>query len=66
MTLEKEEIQVKECKVCKVLKKRVLSGKFNAKDKRWKSPEGGYWNGHVCAECHRAACAARIKKKRSE
>jgi hypothetical protein len=58
------EVQIKECKVCKKLLKRVFSGMFNKKDKKWKSPEGSCWNGHVCPDCHRQKCSDRQKKKR--
>lgn len=60
------EKQAKICKVCGVLKYRILKGKFNKKDKKWKGVNGdGYWNGHVCPECHRNRCAERQRAKRA-
>ena len=54
MEIEK---QVKLCKICGQLKTRVLSGKYNSKDKTWKDEKGeGHWNGHVCPDCHRGRC----------
>jgi ssDNA-binding Zn-finger/Zn-ribbon topoisomerase 1 len=62
---QQPEKQAKVCKVCNQLKVRILKGKFNKKDKKWKSAEGGYWNGHVCPECHRIRCAERQRLKRA-
>lgn len=58
------EKETKTCTNCGELKIRVLKGKYNKKDKRWKGVEGGYWNGHVCPDCHRKKCAERMRIKR--
>ena len=62
-----EERQSKVCNLCGELKVRVLKGKFNKKDKRWKGFNGdGYWNGHTCPDCHRKKCAERQRAKRAK
>lgn len=66
ITSSEPEKQVKKCNKCGELKIRILRGKFNKKDKKWKSPEGGYWNGHTCPDCHRAKCAERQRLKRAK
>lgn len=60
------EKQTKQCRVCGEIKIRVLKGKFNKKDKKWMGISGGYWNGHVCPECHRKKCAERQRVKRAK
>ena len=60
------EKQVKECRECRELKVRILKGKYNKKDKKWAGEAGGFWNGHVCPECHRRICAERQRERRQK
>lgn len=46
--VEKSEIN---CKVCGVLKTRILAGKWK-KDKKWVDEQGRSFNGKVCPDCH--------------
>jgi ssDNA-binding Zn-finger/Zn-ribbon topoisomerase 1 len=64
--LTNAEIETKQCKVCGEYKPRVFDGKFNKKDKRWRSPEGLLWNGLTCPECHKNKVAKHISKKRNK
>lgn len=59
-----KETQEKLCKVCGQIKTRHFDGKFNQKDKKWRSTDGSLWNGHVCPDCHRDRCKERQRSKR--
>lgn len=63
---EKPVVETKQCKVCNEYKIRVLDGKFNKKDKRWRDGDGRMWNGLVCPPCHSRRSADRLAKKREE
>lgn len=59
-------IETKQCKVCNEYKPRVLDGKFNGKDKRWRSPDGLLWNGLTCPDCHKEKVAKHLTEKREK
>lgn len=61
-----EERNIRQCKRCKVLKERILQGKFNDKDKKWSDPEGGIWNGHTCPTCTRIRVKESMRKLRNK
>lgn len=64
LDLTNAEIETKQCKICNEYKSRILDGKFNGKDKRWRSPEGLLWNGLTCPECHKNKVAKHLEEKR--
>lgn len=39
------------CKDCGKIKKRILAGMFNTKDKKWVDENQKLWNGSRCPEC---------------
>jgi len=59
-----EEINLKLCKVCGLLKKRILAGKWG-KDKKWIDEEGKLWNGKQCPTCNQARAKDSMKRMRN-
>jgi hypothetical protein len=53
------------CKICKVLKDRILDGKFDHINKRWVDETGLAWNGNVCPPCNRDRMKNVMRKIRS-
>lgn len=47
------DVDKRRCKVCNVVQNRILDGKFNQKDKRYRGDTPGYWNGSVCPSCNK-------------
>lgn len=60
-----QEIEIKLCKKCNELKKRIQDGKFDGKNKRWRDEEGSLWNGRVCGRCNLDRVKNLMKQKRS-
>ena len=54
-----------QCKICKEIKERILDGKFNSKDKRWKDGHGGLWNGLSCPLCTKKRVKEAMKRLRT-
>lgn len=49
-----EERNLRQCKVCKEIKLRILDGKYNdGRNKKWKDENGKLWNGNNCSDCHK-------------
>ena len=47
------EVQLKKCKICGELKRRIGHGRFGTKkDKRWVDEDGRQWMGLVCPPCN--------------
>lgn len=53
MSIIVQEIDMRRCKACGEFKERIMSGKFDTYNKRFKDTEGKYWNGNVCPACHK-------------
>lgn len=64
--LNKVEKNLKQCKVCNEIKMRVLSGKFDYKNKRYVDETGCAWNGHVCPSCHKNKTKHNMQGLRNE
>lgn len=61
-----QEFNMKNCKVCLKLKKRILIGKFDQLNKKYHDEDGLTWNGHVCGICHRNRIKENMRKKREK
>jgi len=59
-------VETKQCKGCGEYKTRILDGKFNGKDKRWRDINNLLWNGLRCPQCHKKKMAKSISDKRSK
>lgn len=62
-----EEKNNKQCKVCGLIKERILVGKFGEqkRNKKWSDSTGKLWNGHVCPDCHKAKAKENMRKFRA-
>jgi hypothetical protein len=56
------------CKKCNILKQRIETGKFDARNKKFIDESGLLWNGSVCGSCNRerVKLAMRIKRNVKE
>ena len=61
-----EEKNLRKCKVCGEMKSRILDGKFDDKNKRWKDETGKLWNGNICPVDHARIQAELQKARRSK
>lgn len=52
------------CKVCHIIKDKILVGKFNGKDKKYHDGIGKTWNGAVCPSCHKEEVRRRMQAMR--
>jgi hypothetical protein len=59
------DVDKRRCKVCNIVQNRILDGKFNQKDKRYRGDTPGYWNGSVCPSCNKVRVKTLMKVKRS-
>lgn len=59
-----QESNMVKCKVCAEIKRRILVGKYDAKNKRWENELGQMWNGLVCPPCHKGNMREREKQRR--
>lgn len=47
------EMNIRECKKCKVSKQRIEDGKYpNGKNKKYRDESGKLWSGNTCADCN--------------
>lgn len=61
------EVQKKECKVCKQLKERIFVGRFpDGRNKKWRDESGKLWSGLVCGICNVKRSHDMMKKGRNE
>ena len=60
-----EEVNYRVCKVCKVKKERIMSGKFPSNNIRWVDKEGKQWSGNTCASCNRDRASKTMIKLRN-
>lgn len=47
-----EEKNLRKCKQCNEVKYRIMDGKYDSINKRWRDQTGKTWNGRICGECH--------------
>lgn len=52
------------CKVCKKLKERIESGKYNLKDKKYVDDTGKVWMGSTCPSCNTERLKNHMRTKR--
>ena len=60
------EVNLKICKLCNKLKKRILIGKFDDRNKKYEDNDGLTWNGHVCGKCHQEKVKNYMRKVREK
>jgi hypothetical protein len=48
----KKDTDLKECKECKQLKKRILDKTYKDGNRRYLGEDGLMWNGRMCGACH--------------
>lgn len=53
------------CKICKQMKKRIMDGKFDEKNKRWKDENGKLWSGSYCPDCNKERVKIKMRIKRN-
>ena len=57
------EVDIVECGTCKKPKKRIFTGYFNKRVKRYQDESGSFWNGRkYCGTCN----LQRVRKKMGE
>ena len=61
-----KESNMTKCKVCGLLKRRILDGKFDDKNKRWVNEGNRLWNGKVCPDCHVGRMRERARLARED
>lgn len=54
----------RKCKICLRMKKRILVGKFDARNKRYNDENGKSWRGNICPSCHKEDIRSRMKAMR--
>lgn len=54
------------CKVCKLIKTRILVGKFDDKNKKWVNEDGKLFNGKTCPDCHKDKVRNETKQRRNK
>lgn len=59
-----QESNMVKCKVCSEVKRRILAGKYDDKNKRWENENGDAWNGLCCPTCHKGSMRERAKQGR--
>ena len=62
------ESNLRACKICKQLKNRIQSGKFDTRNKKYVDENGKLWSGSICPPCNteRVKLAMRIKRNVQE
>ena len=60
------ETDIRVCKSCQKLRKRVFAGRYRGKDKRFVDENGLLWNGSVCGLCNIARVRNHMAKLRQE
>lgn len=61
-----EEKNLTKCKKCEVIKYRILDGKFDKINKRWKDESGRLWSGKLCPDCQAEKMRQHMKLKRTK
>lgn len=61
----KTEVNLRHCRECGVLKKRILVGKFpDGKNNRYLDENNKLWNGLKCADCQSEHAKKKMKELR--
>lgn len=60
------DVDKKHCKICREMKTRILSGKYDSNNKKWVDETGSAWNGRVCPKCHKNKIKSNMRKLRDE
>lgn len=60
------EANLKRCKVCDQIKKRIQMGTYDGKNKKWVDESGKLWNGLMCPICHKGKAKSVMQKLRQE
>lgn len=60
-----QEANIKECKVCKVQKLRILCGKFPSMNNKYVDESGALWSGRTCPPCNQARVKAKMQQIRA-
>ena len=60
------ESKFKRCKRCGQVKKWILVGKFDEKNKKWQNEDGLTTNGNVCGLCHKQKARSNMQKLRRD
>lgn len=64
---ELKESNLRLCKRCNQVKRRILLGKFpNSRDKKWSDDSGKLWSGSVCPPCNAERAKEIMRKKRQK
>lgn len=63
---EVTEQDTKMCKICNQMKKRILAGKFDYKNKKWVDETGKLWNGRICPSCQNNSAKINMQKLRNK
>lgn len=58
------EVDDRKCKKCEQMKKRILVGKFDNRNKRYNDENGKAWRGSICPDCHRLDIKQRMQMMR--
>lgn len=64
MDIKDLEKNMKVCKVCMILKLRIVAGKFNERSYKYIDNRGKLWNGRVCPDCHKNVCKNNMRDLR--
>lgn len=59
------ERDMRKCKRCGEVKLRILDGKFDLRNKRWRQEDGKLWNGNVCGDCNQIRIKESTRKLRA-
>jgi len=59
------EQNLRKCNKCNQLKQRILTGKFDDKNKKYQDESGKTWAGSVCPPCHKERMRINMKVLRT-
>jgi len=60
-----QEANVKECKVCKERKLRILYGKFPSMNNKYVDEGGALWSGRICPPCNQVRIKTKMQQIRA-
>lgn len=52
------------CKVCRVIKTRIIVEAFPSGNRKYRDESGGIFNGKVCPDCDRIRAKQRMRRHR--
>ena len=55
----------RKCRICGIVKRRILVGRFDEVNKKYHDEKGNTWNGSCCGECHRERVKNNMRLLRS-